>query len=150
MIGITQWRRLSVRCSFGLTFIRVMQHVQSLSVRGHQSILDAVMHHLHEVAGAGLTAMQVTISSRTRISCATRCRRNCLTSRRESFEDGIEISNDVFLAANHLAVTTIESPNSTACPHVDIMNAFSFEFVRATNVVDVIRVSAVDDDVSGG
>src|ERR1044072_9047377 len=117
MMGRTKWRCLSVRSSFGLTFIRMMQHVQSFSVRGHQPILDAVMNHLDEVAGAGLTAVQVTISGRARISCASRCWRNCLAPRRESFEDGIEISNDVFLAANHLAVTTIQSPNHPARSH---------------------------------
>ena len=67
---------------------------------------------------------------------------------RESFEDRIEISDDLFLAANHLAVTTIESPNSATRSDVDVMNAFSFQFARAPDVVDVVGISAVDNDVA--
>jgi hypothetical protein len=33
--------------------ICVSQNVDPLGVRGHETVLDSVMHHLHEVAGSG-------------------------------------------------------------------------------------------------
>src|SRR5947208_1067096 len=57
------------------------------------------------------------------------------------------MSNYVAFTTDHLAVTTLRSPNSAARSDVDIMNAFGFEFGGATDVVDVVRVPTVDDDV---
>src|SRR6185295_17634368 len=57
--------------------------------------------------------------------------------------------NDVLLATDHLAVTSFASPNTAARAHVYIMNTLGAQFVGATDVVDVIRVAAVDDHVTG-
>src|SRR5215213_3353211 len=49
--------------------------------------------------------------------------------------------------SDHLAISAIQSPNSAAGAHIDVMNAFCFKLVCAANVVNVIRVSAVDNNV---
>src|SRR5215212_4040755 len=52
------------------------------------------------------------------------------------------------LTADHLAVTAIESPNTAARSHVDVMNTSIAQLASATNVVNVIGVAAVDDYVA--
>src|SRR5690349_20567248 len=59
------------------------------------------------------------------------------------------MSNNVLLTTDHLAVTTFESPNTATRSYVDVMNSFRAQLVSATNVVDVIRIPAVDDHVAG-
>ena len=61
---------------------------------------------------------------------------------------GFELLNYVPFSADHHAVTTFQSPDAAACAHVDIMNSFRGQFLRATNVIDVVRIAAVDDRVA--
>jgi len=56
-------------------------------------------------------------------------------------------TDDFIFAANHLAVAAIETPNAAASAHVAIVNAFRAQLFRAANIVNVIGVSAVNDDV---
>src|SRR5689334_18787902 len=57
------------------------------------------------------------------------------------------MSNSILLTTDHLAVTTLEPPNTATRSHVDVMNTFRAQHLCATNVVDVIRVTTVDDHV---
>ena len=79
---------------------------------------------------------------------ATRGPRNATDPRSESGEDWIELLNYVPFSADHHAVTTFQSPDAAACAHVDIMNSFRGQFLCATNVIDVVRIAAVDDRVA--
>ena len=57
--------------------------------------------------------------------------------------------DDVVLAADHLAVAALESPDAAAGADVHVVNAFRAEFLGAADVVVVIGIAAVDEDVAG-
>src|SRR6267142_3751038 len=59
------------------------------------------------------------------------------------------MADGVVFAANHLAIAALQSPDPAACSDVDIVNAFGGELLGTADVVDVIRVAAIDDDVAG-
>src|ERR1700750_3252159 len=129
MLRMTQRRRFRIRSPLFVALICMMQHVQPFSIRGHQPILDPVMDHLHEVSGARRSAVQVTLRRRARINWPSRCWWNRITSRRERLEDRIEMSDNVLLTTDHLAVTALGSPNTTARSDVDVMNTFSAQLL---------------------
>ena len=52
-------------------------------------------------------------------------------------------------AADHDAIATLQPPNTAARPHIYIMNFLWCELLGATNVVDVVRVAAVNKNVLG-
>ena len=56
--------------------------------------------------------------------------------------------NHICLATNHHAVASVESPHATAGANINVMDLFRRQFLCATDVVNVIRISAVDQDVS--
>ena len=58
-LGVAQRRGLGVGGLRARADVGVVQDVEPLGVRGHERVLDAVVHHLHEVAGAGGSAVQV-------------------------------------------------------------------------------------------
>ena len=55
--------------------------------------------------------------------------------------------DDRRLTANHHAVATLETPDASARPHVHVVDALRGQLLRATDVVDVVRIAAVDQDV---
>src|ERR1044072_8820360 len=59
------------------------------------------------------------------------------------------MSNHVLLTTDHLAIATLESPNTATRSHVDIVNSLGAQLLSATNVVDVIRIAAIDDHITG-
>jgi hypothetical protein len=78
-------------------------------------------------------------------ACAgsTRCR---LEPWGDSFEDGIQMADDVLFSTDHQTVAAIRSPHSAAGGGVDVMDALGFQVSRATNVIVMVRVAAVDYD----
>jgi hypothetical protein len=66
----------------------------------------------------------------------------------EPGEDRIEMLHHRRLAADHHAEAALEAPHATARPDVDVMDALGRERLRAPEVVDVVRVAAVDHDVA--
>src|SRR5688572_3121825 len=124
-----------------------MQDIESFSIRGHQSILDAVMDHLNEVTGAGLTAIQVAFRRGARARIPSRRGLDAAAAGSERLEDRIEVSDDVLLAADHLAVAAFASPHAATRTNVNVMNTLHLQFTCTANVVNVIRVTAIDDDV---
>src|SRR6185369_7017611 len=73
MFRILEWRRLRIRCSLVLTDIRTMKHVQSFRVRGHQSVFDAVVNHLHEMSCPGWPTVKIAFARSARIAVTSRC-----------------------------------------------------------------------------
>ena len=63
-------------------------------------------------------------------------------------EDRIELLDDGRLPANHHAVPTLETPDASARPDVHVVEALRREFLRAPDVVDVVRIATVDQDVA--
>ena len=68
--------------------------------------------------------------------------------RRERAEDRVEVLDDLALAADHQAVTALETQHPAAHAGIDVVNALARELPGAPDVVDVIRIAAVDHDVA--
>ena len=130
-----------------LAHVGVAQDAEALSVGGHEAVLDAVVHHLDEVAGAIGTAVQVTLlGSAVKVLAPGRAR--CVTrARRQRREDWIEAPDGVLFTTDHHAVTSLQAPHTTARPHVHVVDALGCEFLGAPDVIDVIGIAAVDEDV---
>ncbi len=118
---ITQWRSFRIRRSFELSFVCVMQDVESFSVCRHQAILDPVVNHLYEVTRARCAAVQVAFGRCACTGWPSGRRRRRIASGRERLEDRIEKRDHIFLAANHLAITALESPHAATRSNVNIM-----------------------------
>ena len=55
--------------------------------------------------------------------------------------------HDLRLAADHLAEAALESPHAAAGAGIDVVNPLRRERFGTPDVVDVIRIAAVNDDV---
>ena len=107
------------------------------------------MHHLDEVAGAVGPAVQISLLGGTGDGLAPRSTGNVAFTRREAREDGVEVLHHLRLAADHLAVAALASPDAAAGSDVDVVDSPLAEVLRAPDVVDVVGVPAVDEDVAG-
>ena len=61
VLGVPERRRFRVLLVRSLADVGVLQDVEALAVGRHQPVLDPVVDHLHEVAGAGGPAVQVAV-----------------------------------------------------------------------------------------
>src|ERR1700677_1506293 len=61
VFGVAQRRGLSVDCVILLADIGGAQDSHALGIRSHNPVLDAVVHHLHEVSRAAWSTMKVTL-----------------------------------------------------------------------------------------
>src|SRR5205823_647368 len=78
---------------------------------------------------------------------AARSARDVAAAGGERLENWIEVLDDFFFAANHLAVAAIKAPDAATGANVAIVNTFRAEFFGTANIVNVIGIAAVDDDV---
>src|SRR4029453_13850194 len=124
------------------------QPPQPFGISSHNSILNAIVDHLHKVTCSVRTTVQVPVFRGSLRLLATRCSWDITYTRRKRREDRIETFDDVCLTANHHAVATLQSPDATARAHVDIVNASRRQFFCAADVVHVIKIAPVDQDVS--
>ena len=83
-----------------------------------------------------------------RLGVATGRARCRIDGRRQRRKQRIEVLHDVRLAADHLAEAALEPPDAAARARIHVVNAVRGQYLRAANVVDVMRVAAVDDDVA--
>src|SRR4029453_3731198 len=130
-----------------LADIGVAQNAHPFRIGGHDAVLDAVMHHLDEVTGAVRPAVEVSEFGGAADFLAPGRAWNISDTRRQRFEDRIEVPHSAFRPADHHAVAALQPPHAAARPDVDVIDAFRGEFARAADVVDVIRVAAFDGDV---
>ena len=56
--------------------------------------------------------------------------------------------NDRGFASDHHAVATFQPPDAAARPDIHIVDAFGSELFSTTDIVDIIGVSAIDEDVA--
>src|SRR5437899_12670066 len=73
---------------------------------------------------------------------------NVALARSQCFENGVKMFHRFPGAANHHAVAALQAPDAAAGPNVDIVNATVFQLLRSPNIIFVIRVAAVNDDVT--
>src|ERR1700692_50446 len=98
------------------------ENVQPLGISGHESILDAVVDHLHEVSATGRTAVQISIFRRALAGRAAGRRIGIALSRSERPEYGIEALHRCPGTTNHQAVSTLQSPDASAGSHVNVVD----------------------------
>src|SRR6266850_7890966 len=114
MFGIAQWRGLGVSDMLLLADVGGPQHAQPLSVGGHDSVLDSVVHHFHEMAGAIRTAVQVPLCGGPIRLLASGSTRYAAHARGQRLEDWVEPFDHIAFTANHHAVTPFQAPYTTA------------------------------------
>src|SRR6266849_373057 len=149
MFGIAQRRGFGVGFVVLLADIGVLQNVQAFRVRGHQAIFDSVVHHFHEMTGAGWATVEIAFFGSAGSLLAPRSAWSVAAAGSERFENGVEMANGVVFATDHLAIAALQSPNTAPGADIDVVNAPGGKFFGASNVVDVIGVAPVDDDVAG-
>ena len=71
-LGVVERRGLGVLVALPQPRIGAVEDVEPLGERGHHPVLDPVVHHLHEVPGARLPAVEVAPLLRRRLAGAAR------------------------------------------------------------------------------
>src|ERR1700722_19599132 len=105
---------------------------EALGVGLHHAVLNAIVDHLDEVAGAGGAYVTPALG----------------LAGGESFEDGGEALDGSFVAADHERVTLLKAPDSAGGAAVDELEAGGDELRVAALGVLVVGVAAVDDGVA--
>ena len=127
--------------------VLVAQDVEALGVGLHQSVLDAVMHHLDEVPGAGRSGVNVAALGAGIALLAARRAGDIAEPRRERREDRIEVIHGLLWAADHHAIAALDTPDAAGRAAIDVANALLGQFLGAADVVLVEGIAAIDDDV---
>ena len=135
-------------CELGAADVRMVQDVEPFGIRRHQRVLDAVVHHLHEVAGADRAAVQIAHLFGRGITATAGSARRGTDTGRERREDRAQPVHRRFGPADHQAEPTVEPPHSAARTAVDVVDAAGEELLRSRDVIGVVAVAAVDDDVT--
>ena len=90
VLGVAQRRRLGIDRVRLLADIGVAQDAHALGVGGHDAVLDAVVHHLDEVAGAARPAVQIALLGGAADLLASRRARDVARAGRQRGEDRVE------------------------------------------------------------
>ena len=67
----------------------------------------------------------------------------------EGFEDRIQVLDGCRRTANHQAIASLQAPDTAAGAYVHVLDSFRRKRSGATDVIDVIRIAAVDENVAG-
>src|SRR6266404_769265 len=108
----------------------VLHDLEALRIRLHQSVLDAVVDHLHEVA------------------CSRRADVRIAVLRRERFEDRLEALHRFGIPADHQAEADLETPDPARYARVDEAQLVCLCLAVTSLRVAEVRVAAVDDRVA--
>ncbi len=98
------------------------QQVKALGIGRHHSVLDAVVHHLHEMTGTRRATVQITFRGRV-IRAAASDRFDFAATRREITEDRFQPLHGLARTADHQAVAAFETPDTAAGADVYKVNA---------------------------
>ena len=132
-----------------LSRVGAVQDAQAFGIGGHDAVLDSVVNHLDEMAGAVRSAVEIALLGGAAHGRPTRSAREVAGARCQPQEDRIEVSDHRLLASDHQAIAALQPPDAAAGPHVHVVDALLSELPRAPDVVDVIGITAVDEDVAG-
>src|SRR6266481_9643120 len=148
MVAIAQRRGFGINFGLHPADPGGLQHPESFRVSGHDPILNTVVNHLDEMTGPVGTTMQITLLGGAAEFLATGRARDVAAARRQGGENGIKTLHHIGLAADHHAVTAFKTPDAAACPDINVVNTTRREFLRAPDVVYVIRVSSINDGIT--
>jgi len=112
-------------------FFLLPQNGEPFGERLHHPVLDPVVDHLHVVAGAGRSAVQVA------------------TLRGERPHRRLESLEDLALATDHGAEADLQPPDAAADAHVQELEAPGFELSGARLRVVEVAVAGVNEHVAG-
>ena len=107
-----------------LADIGVAQNAHPFRVGGHDAVLDPVMDHLDEVAGAVRPAVQVAQLGGAADAFAPGRTRDVPRTRRQRLEDRIEMPHSAFWSADHHAVTAFQAPYAAAGADIHVIDSF--------------------------
>ena len=127
--------------------VLVTQDVEAFGVGLHQSVLDAVMHHLDEMPCAGRAGVDIAALGAGIAFLAARCARDIAEPGSKRREDRIEVIHRLLLAADHHAIAALDAPDAAGRAAIDVANALLGELLGAADVVFVEGIAAIDDDV---
>src|SRR5690348_9264870 len=111
--------------------LRLLDDLEALAVRLEHAVLDAVVNHLDEVAGAAGAHVAIAVL------------------RRERLEDRLAVLEGLALATDHQAVADLEAPDATARAHVQEVQAGVFHLFGVPDGILPVGVATVNDDVAG-
>src|SRR4051812_313819 len=126
----------------------VLEDVEAFGIGLHQSVLDTVVNHLHEVPGADRAAVQPAVLGGALLAFAAGRRWNAAAAGRQLLPEGRQPPDRLYVAADHQTVAAVEAPHAAAGAGVDVEDAIFRQCAGAPHVVLVVGVAAVDDDVS--
>src|SRR5262252_5875067 len=147
VFGIAQWRGFGINRILLLPDIGAAQNTQAFSIGSHDAVLDTVVNHFDEVAGAVRTAVKITLLRCPAQLLPARCAWDVSRAGCKASEDRIDVFDNSGFAANHHAIAALQAPHTAACAYVDVVNLLRRKLLGATNVVDVVGVAAVDKNV---
>src|SRR5207237_10375831 len=101
--------------------------VTCVGVAGHDAVLDAVVTHLHEMAGAAGPTVQIAVLGRAADPLASRQSRRRIPAGRQRGEDRIEMLDHRLVAADHQTIPAFQSPDAAARPATDVVHAAGSE-----------------------
>ena len=125
-----------------------MQDVEALGKGGHDPVLDAVVHHLDEVARTRRSAVQIALLLRRQFTGTTRRTLDITDTWGNGLQDRVDDLDRFFVTAHHQAVAAFQTEDATAGTDVDVMKALLPEPASAPYIVAVVGVAAVNDDVA--
>ena len=126
----------------------MLEDIEALGVGGHQSVLDPVVNHLDEVPRAVRAAVKVALLGGSAGLLSPGGAWPGPHAGGQCGEDRVETTHHVDFTPDHHAVAALESPHAAACPHVDVMDSSGLQGRGPLDVVVIVRVAAVDQDVS--
>src|SRR5205823_13973075 len=107
MVGVAQGCRLGVDLMLLLADIGLAQDSQAFGIGGHEAVLDAVVHHLDEMASAGRPAVQVALFGRATDLLASWGARDVAWPRRQGLENGVEPPDGLVRPSDHHAISSL-------------------------------------------
>src|SRR2546427_8280033 len=128
---------------------RVLEDVEPLRVRLHQTVLDPVVDHLDEMAGTRGPAVEVAVLRGFALRLAPWRARDGPHPGSERPKDRIEALDNRPVAADHEAVTALEPPDAAARADIDVVYPPLAERPAPAHVVLEVGVAAVDERVAG-
>src|SRR3546814_14426038 len=105
------------------------------------------MHHLDEMPGAMRAAMQIALFGGAFVIGSARCARRRVDAWRQRQKDRIEMFDNLFLTADHQAIPACLANYPSARAHIEIVDSFVFQLLRAADVVVIIRIAAIVDGI---
>ena len=123
VLRVGQRSCLGVLRPVGGTDVCLVQDVETLGEGRHHAVLDPVVDHLDEVAGAGRPAVQPAQLGRDRVALVDGRADDLARTWREVGEDRCHFGDRIGRSADHQRVAAVESEHATAGTDVDVVDA---------------------------